>query len=124
MCLKWWYYNVRFRWWILIWILFSIIPLEKCKYDNKTFGISQTYITLGCKERCLCEVINGTALANCSSLCNTPVDPPCRANTQEVQEFQQNLKGTNCSCPEKRCITGFKLFGNNYLQTLPPDCLC
>ena len=95
---------------------FCIILLAECEYGNKTFGINHTYITLDCKEKCVCEVINGTALANCSSLCNIPVDPLCTGNTQQVVKFQQNLKGTNCSCPVKRCIKGLNLFVNNYLQ--------
>ena len=89
---------------------FCFILLANCEFDNKTYGINQTYITLGCKEICVCGVINGTASPNCSPLCNTPVDPVCKKNTQQVDVYQQPLKGTNCSCPAKRCITGLKLF--------------
>ena len=95
---------------------FCITLLAKCEYDNKTVNINQTYITLGCKEKCLCDVINENASRNCSSLCNTLVDPVCRTNTQHVEVYQQPLKGTNCSCPSKRCITGLKLQRTNYLQ--------
>ena len=90
--------------------------LAKCEYENKTYGINQTYITLGCKERCACDVINGTASPNCSSLCNTSVNPMCKANTQQVKVYQQLLKGTNCSCPAKRCISGLKLLRNSFLH--------
>ena len=54
---------------------FCIILLARCEYVNKTYGINQTYITLGCKERCVCNFINGTASPNCSPLCKTPVNP-------------------------------------------------
>ena len=49
-------------------IHFYIILLSKCEYDNKTYGIKQTYITIGCKERCVCDIINGIVSANCNSL--------------------------------------------------------
>ena len=98
--------------------VFCIILLAKCEYDNKTYGINQTYITLGCKERCVCDVINGTASPNCSPLCKTPFEPVCQTNTQQFEVYQQPLKGTNCSCPAKRCITGLNLFRNKYLQIL------
>ena len=111
-------YKVRFYWWILIWIIFCFILLAKCEYDNKTYGINETYIPMGCKERCVCDVINGTASPNCSYLCITPIDPVCKANTQQVEVYQQPLKGTNCSCPAKRCIAGLKLSWNNYLRIL------
>ena len=97
---------------------FFIILLAKCEHDNKTFGINQTFITLDCKEKCVCYLFKGNASANCSSLCNTPVDPVCRKNTQQMEVYQEPLKRTNCSCPAKRCITGAKLFSNNYLQLL------
>ena len=97
---------------------FCIILLAKCEYDNKTYGINQTFITFDCREKCVCDVFNGNASINCSSLCNTPADPVCIANTQQVEVYQEPVKGTNCSCSAKRCITGLKLFRNNYLQIL------
>lgn len=91
---------------MLIWVFLVLSFLEKCEYGNKTYGINQTYITLGCKEGCICGVINRTASKNCSSLCNATVNSECRANNHHVEVYQQPLKGTNCSCPPKRCITG------------------
>ena len=97
---------------------FCIILLARCEYVNKRYGINQTYITLGCKERCVCNFINGTASPNCSPLCKTPVNPVCQKNTQQVEVYQQPLKGSNCSCPVKRCITGVNLFRNKYFQII------
>ena len=85
----------------------------KCAYENQTYDIKQTFITLDCKEKCVCDVFNGNASANCRSLCNTPVDPVCKTNTQRLEIYQEPVKGTNCSCPAKRCIRGLKLFRNN-----------
>ena len=95
---------------------FCIILLAKCQYGSKTYSINQTFITLDCREKCVCDVFNGNASINCSSLCNAPVDPVCRANIQQVEDYQEPVQGTNCSCPAKRCITGLKLFRNNYLH--------
>lgn len=85
----------------------------KCAYENQTYDIKQTFITLDCKEKCVCDVFNGNASTNCRSLCNTPVDPVCKTNTQQLEVYQEPVKGTNCSCPAKRCIRGLKLFRNN-----------
>ena len=89
---------------------FYIIFLAKCEYGNKTYGINQFFITSDCKEKCVCDGFNGTASANCSPLCNTLVSPVCRTNTQQMEVFREPVKGTNCSCLAKRCITGFELF--------------
>ena len=97
---------------------FYIILLAKCEYHNKTYSINQTFITLDCKQKCVCGIFNRNVSVNCSSLCNIPVNPVCRANSQEVEVYQEPVKGTNCSCPAKRCITGLKLFQNNDLQIL------
>ena len=69
---------------------------------------------MDCKERCVCNFINGTAVAKCSSLCTAPVDSLCKANTQQIEVYEQSLGGTNCSCQGKRCIPGLKLFRNNH----------
>ena len=69
---------------------------------------------MDCKERCVCNFINGTAVAKCSSLCTAPVDSLCKANTQQIEVYEQSLGETNCSCQGKRCIPGLKLFRNNH----------
>lgn len=97
-------------------LLLILFFLAKCEDGNKTYAINQTYLTLDCKENCKCEFFNGTAALNCSPLCKTPNDPGCSKNNQEVEEYQQPLNGTNCSCPAKRCIPGLNLFRNIQLQ--------
>ena len=92
------------------WIFFCIILLARCEYDNQTYGIKQTFITLDCEEKCVCDVFSRNVSTSCSSLCSTPVDPVCKTNTQQVEVYQEPVKGTNCSCPAKKCITGLKLF--------------
>ena len=69
---------------------------------------------MDCKERCVCNFINGTAVAKCSSPSTAPVDSLCKANTQQIEVYEQSLGGTNCSCQGKRCIPGLKLFRNNH----------
>ena len=99
---------------------FFILPFAaKCEDGNKTYAINQTYLTSDCKQKCKCEFINGTAIPNCSSLCAPPGDSGCSQNTQQVEEYQQPLRGTNCSCPAKRCIAGLELFRNIQLQIVP-----
>ena len=94
--------------------LILIISQRQCKNGNKTYHIGETYVTNGCKQRCVCNFINGTAEANCSSLCTASVHPLCDANTQQIEVYEQSLGGTNCSCPAKRCIAGLKLFTSNH----------
>ena len=94
--------------------LIFIIAQKQCKNGNKTYYIGETYITLDCKERCICNLINGTTEAKCSSLCRDPVDPLCNASTQQIE--QQSLGGNNCSCPAKRCIPGSKLVTKSHAQ--------
>ena len=93
-----------------------IIPLAKCEYGNKTYDINQTLITLDCTQRCACAFVNGTPKLECSALCTTPEDPGCRPRTQQVEEYQQTLRGTKCSCAAKRCIPGLRLFKSNYVD--------
>ena len=62
------------------------------------------------------DVINSIASDNCSYLCDTSVYSVCRTNMQQKDKFQLTLKVTNCSGSAKRCISGSKLFPNNYLQ--------
>ena len=95
--------------------LILIKAQRQCKNGNKTYHVGETYVTLDCKERCVCNFTNGTAEANCSSLCTAPVDPLCNANTQQTEVYQQYLAGTNCSCLAKRCIPGLKLFRKNHV---------
>lgn len=103
---------------------FFILPFAaKCEDGNKTYAINQTYLTSDCKQKCKCEFINGTAIPNCSSLCAPPGDSGCSQNTQQVEEYQQPLRGTNCSCPAKRCIAGLELFRNIQLQIVPKSLL-
>ena len=94
----------------------TIIISAKCEYGNKTYDINQTFITLDCTKRCACAFVNGTAKLDCSSLCTTPKDPGCRSKTQQVEEYQQPLRGTKCLCAAKRCIPGLRLFKNNYVD--------
>ena len=95
----------------------------KCEEGNKTYAINQTYLTSDCKRNCKCEFVNGTAIPNCSPLCATPDDPECTENSQQVEEYQQPLIGTNCSCPAKRCIAGLTLFRDFQLQIVPKSLL-
>ena len=92
----------------------NIILSGKCEYGNKTYDIDQTLITSDCKKSCTCVFVNGVAKLNCSALCTTPEDPGCRPKTQQVEEYQQPVRGTKCSCAAKRCIPGLKLFRRNY----------
>ena len=69
---------------------------------------------MDCKERCVCNFINETAVAKCSCLCTAAVDSLCKANTQQIEVYEQSLGETNCSCQGKRCIPGLKLFRNNH----------
>ena len=99
---------------IQIFFLILIIAQRQCKDGNKTYHIGETYVTMDCKERCVCNFINGTAETKCSSLCTAPVDSLCKANTQQIEVYEQSLGGTNCSCQGKRCIPGLKLFRNKH----------
>ena len=93
--------------------LFIVLIIEPCEYGNKTYRINQTYMTMDCKERCTCKFFNGTAKPKCEALCPAPNDPVCRNHTEEIEDYQQPLTGSNCSCPAKRCIRGLKLLRGN-----------
>ena len=103
----------------------NIILSARCEYGNKTYDINQTLITNYCKKRCVCTFINGAAELNCSALCTTPEDPGCRPKTQQVEEYRQSLRGTECSCAAKRCIPGLKLLRSiNIRRCFPKKHLC
>ena len=94
-----------------------VIIVGQCEYESKTYDINHTYITLNCKSSCACVFVNGIAKLSCDNLCTTPKDPGCREKTQQVEIYQELVKGSNCSCPANRCITGW-----NYLEKIKGSC--
>ena len=94
-------------------LIFIVLIIEPCEYGNKTYHMNQSYMTWDCKERCTCKFFNGAAKPKCEALCPTPNDFLCRNDTQEIEEYQEPVTGSNCSCPAKRCIRGLKLFRGN-----------
>ena len=96
--------------------LFIVPVVGQCEYGNKTYDINQAYITLDCKESCTCNFVNGTAKPKCDVLCSNSDDPVCRNDTEEIEEYLEPVRGSNCSCPAKRCIRGLKLFKTNQIR--------
>ena len=74
-----------------------------CQYDNQTFFAHQSIITSNCTERCRCHHINGT---ECKPLCLVQEDPKCHPHFERIKEFKLSLNDTNCTCTEKRCVSG------------------
>ena len=75
-------------------------------------------MTLDCNESCVCKFVNGTASPKCDVLCPTLYNPGCRNGTEEIEEYQEPVRGSNCSCPAKRCIAGLKCFRMNQKKIL------
>ena len=97
---------------------FFVLIVGQCEYEGKICDINQTYITLDCKKSCIYVYANGIVEHSCNELCTIPEDPGCTENTQQVEIYQELVKGSNCSRPTKRCITGLKLFRENQRKLL------
>ena len=80
-----------------------------CQYNNQTFFANQSIITSNCTERCQCHHINGM---ECKTLCPFQEDPKCHPHFERVKEFERSLNDTNCTCKERRCVSGIKTFCN------------
>ena len=92
---------------LLLYLVNSVLAVL-CQYDNQTFSINQSIVTSNCTERCQCHHINGTAIAKCKRLCPIEVDPECHPHTERIEEFERPLNDSNCTCTEKRCVSGIK----------------
>ena len=77
-----------------------------CQYGSQTFSANQSVITSNCTERCQCHYVNGTAVTKCKRLCPIQDDPKCHSQPERIKEFQISLNDTNCTCTERRCISG------------------
>ena len=90
----------------LSYILNSVLA-RLCQYGNQTFSANQSVITPNCTERCQCHQINGT---ECKPLCPIQEDPNCHPHSERIKEFVRSLNHTNCTCTEKRCVSGINVF--------------
>ena len=79
-----------------------------CQYHNQTFSANHSVITPNCKERCQCHHINGTAVTKCKSLCPIQEYLKCHPHSERIKELEIYLNDTNCTCKEKRCVSGKK----------------
>ena len=88
----------------LCYIVNSVLALL-CQYNNQTFSANHSIITSNCTERCKCHHMNGT---ECKPLCPIQEDPKCDPHSERIKEFERTLNDTNCTCTEKRCVSGMK----------------
>ena len=88
--------------------IFNSVIAGKCQYHNQTFSVNQSLITSNCKEICKCHHVNGTAVGKCKHSCPIQEDPDCHQHSESMKEFKIPLKDTNCTCTEKRCVSGMK----------------
>ena len=79
-----------------------------CQYHNQTFSANHSVITPNCKERCQCHHINGTAVTKCKSLCPIQEYLKCHPHSERIKELEIYLNDANCTCKEKRCVSGKK----------------
>lgn len=71
--------------------------IAKCQYDNEAFGINQFITTLNCKERCRCNVFNGTVTSKCMTLCQDIVGLKCEQHTKTIKQYLAYINGTLCT---------------------------
>ena len=92
-------------------LLFVIsFPVKPCIYDNQTFGINHSIITLSCQEICGCNFRNGVTITTCELLCEREEDPMCNQHSQVIEEYQTPLNGSSCICTRKKCVADLILF--------------
>ena len=92
----------------------------QCHYDNQTYGVNESIITLDCSKRCECQNVNGSLASICTPLCKnmTNPNPKCDPKTEVIEEDQIRLNGTSCNCTKKKCVSGLKLVVKLHSETM------
>ena len=74
-----------------------------CKIANKIYKIGERFIRKDCSEGCICNETEGFGILSCEPVCNKTSPPAC-LTWQQIEVFDQQVKGTNCSCSQRRCV--------------------
>ena len=93
--------------------------LLACKIGNKSYKIGERFITKDCLESCICNETNGRGIRSCEPVCNKTSSPACLTWRQQIEVFDQQVKGTNCFCSQGRCVNRKNvLFISSYLWVI------
>ena len=103
-------FNVEYTWCVCRvfentsrWLSLNSIIFSACKIGNKSYKIGERFIRKDCSEGCICHVNKGLGIPSCKPVCNNTSPPACPTG-QQIEVFDQLVKGTNCFCSQRRCV--------------------
>ena len=98
---------------LFIWLFFTFLihfnyfSRVGCYYDNTTYGINESVDTFGCKLRWTCQIVNGTLIAKCKTLCQIMFCPKRDPKTKIMGEYPVPLNLTACNYMRIECVQSF-----------------